>query len=124
MGIIEEIEQKYTKKDLGFCNVGDTVRVFSKIKEGDKERLQAFEGTVIKKRGGGVSEVFTVRKIVMGIGVEKTFPFNSPRVDSIKVIKSGKVRRAKLYYLRKRIGSKALKIEEAVEQQAKQPAAK
>ena len=105
------------KKDVSPFNVGDTVRVFSKIKEGDKERLQAFEGTVIKKRGGGIREVFTVRKIVQGIGVEKTFPINSPRVEKIKVMKSGKTRRAKLYYLRKRIGSRAIKIEE-VEQQS------
>jgi len=117
------MEQKFMKKEVTPFNVGDTVRVFSKIKEGDKERLQAFEGTVIKKRGGGMREVFTVRKIVQGIGVEKTFPVNSPRMEKIKVIKSGKTRRAKLYYLRKRIGSRALKIEE-VEQQQPQTTAK
>lgn len=122
MGIIQDMEKKFQKKEVSPFNVGDTVRVFSKIKEGDKERLQAFEGTVIKKRGGSLREVFTVRKIVQGIGVEKTFPVHSPRLEKIKVIKSGKTRRAKLYYLRKRIGSKALKIEE-VEQQS-QPAAK
>ena len=118
MGVIEDIEKNNMKKELPNVNVGDTVRIFSKIIEGDKERLQAFEGTVIKKRGGGLREVLTVRKIVHGIGVEKTFPFHSPKVDKIKVIKSGQVRRAKLYYLRKRVGSKALKIEEATEQQA------
>lgn len=123
MGIIQDMEQKFMKKEVTPFNVGDTVRVFSKIKEGDKERLQAFEGTVIKKRGGGMREVFTVRKIVQGIGVEKTFPVNSPRMEKIKVIKSGKTRRAKLYYLRKRIGSRALKIEE-VEQQQPQTTAK
>ena len=118
MGIIQDIESKQMKKDAPSFNVGDTVRVFSKIIEGDKERLQAFEGTVIKKRGGGIRAVFTVRKVVQGVGVEKTFPVNSPKVDKIKVIKSGQARRAKLYYLRKRIGSRALKIEEAKEQQA------
>jgi large subunit ribosomal protein L19 len=112
MSIISDIESKQMKKDLTKFNVGDTVRVFSKIIEGDKERLQAFEGTVIKKRGGGVREVFTVRKIVQGIGTEKTFPVHSPKVAQVKVIKSGKVRRAKLYYLRGRVGSKALKIDE------------
>ena len=90
MGIIQDIENKQIKKDVPRFNVGDTVRVFSKIIEGDKERLQAFEGTVIKKRGGGLREVLTVRKVVQGIGVEKTFPVNSPKVDKIKVIKSGK----------------------------------
>lgn len=118
MGIIQDIENKQIKKDVPSFNVGDTVRVFSKIIEGDKERLQAFEGTVIKKRGGGVRAVLTVRKVVQGIGVERTFPVNSPKVDKIKVIKSGQARRAKLYYLRKRIGSRALKVEDAQEQQA------
>jgi len=113
MGIIEDIEKSFSKKEITKFNVGDTIRVFLKIIEGDKERLQAFEGTVIKKRGGGVREVFTVRKIIQGIGVEKTFPMHSPRVERIKVIKSGSTRRAKLYYLRKRVGSKALRIEEA-----------
>ncbi len=113
MGMIQDLEDKFKKKEMPKFNVGDTVRVFSKIVEGDKERLQAFEGTVIKKRGGGIREVFTVRKIVQGIGVEKTFPVHSPRVDKVKVIKSGRTKRAKLYYLRKRVGSKALRIEEA-----------
>jgi len=113
MGIISDIEKNNMKKEVQKVNVGDTVRVFSKIKEGDKERLQAFEGTVIKNRGGSIRQVITVRKVVQGIGVEKTFPLHSPRVEKIKVMKSGKVRRAKLYYLRKRVGSKALRIEEA-----------
>ena len=119
MGIIADMEKSFMKKETTSFNVGDTVRVFSKIIEGDKERLQAFEGTVIKKRGGSLREVFTVRKVVQGIGVEKTFPVHSPRVDKIKVIKSGKTRRAKLYYLRNRVGSKALKIEEAVQTETK-----
>ncbi len=113
MSIISDIEKGFMKKEIPVFNVGDTVRVFSKIIEGDKERLQAFEGTVIKKRGRGIGEVVTVRKMVQGIGVEKTFPLHSPRVDKIKVIKAGRARRAKLYYLRKRIGSQALRVAEA-----------
>jgi len=113
MSIISDMEKSFMKKEIPSYNVGDTVRVFSKIIEGDKERLQAFEGTVIKKRGRGIGEVFTVRKMVQGIGVEKTFPLHSPRVEKIKVLKSGRARRAKLYYLRGRIGSRALRVEEA-----------
>ena len=113
MGIILDMEKSFMKKEIPSYNVGDTIRVFSKIIEGDKERLQAFEGTVIKKRGRGIGEVFTVRKMVQGIGVEKTFPLHSPRVEKIKVLKSGRARRAKLYYLRGRIGSRALRVEEA-----------
>lgn len=119
MSIVSDVENKFMKKDIPDFNVGDTVRVFSKIIEGDKERLQAFEGTIIKKRGRGIGEVFTIRKVVQGVGVEKTFPLHSPRVEKIKVVKSGRPRRAKLYYLRKRIGSKALRINEAT---LKQPA--
>jgi len=118
MSIVQEVEKNFLKKEIPSFNVGDTVRVFSKIIEGDKERLQAFEGTVIKKRGKGIGEVVTVRKIVQGIGVEKTFPLHSPRVDKIKVLKSGRPRRAKLYYLRGRIGSKALRVEEAGTEQS------
>ncbi|MFC1766949.1 50S ribosomal protein L19 [Candidatus Margulisiibacteriota bacterium] len=114
MTIISQIEKENAKKEVPDFNVGDTVRVFAKIIEGEKERLQAFEGTVIKRQGGGVRETFTVRKVVHSIGVERTFPIHSPKVDKIKVIKQGKVRRAKLYYLRDRIGSKATRIEEAV----------
>jgi large subunit ribosomal protein L19 len=113
MSVISDIEKSFMKKEIPVFNVGDTVRVFSKIIEGDKERLQAFEGTVIKKRGRSIGEVVTVRKMVQGIGVEKTFPLHSPRVDKIKVIKAGRARRAKLYYLRGRIGSQALRVAEA-----------
>ena len=113
--IISQIETENMKKETTAFGVGDTIRVFAKIVEGDKERLQAFEGTVIKKQGGSIRETFTVRKIVQGVGVERTFPIHSPKVDKIKVIKKGKVRRAKLYYLRDRIGSKATRIEEATE---------
>jgi large subunit ribosomal protein L19 len=118
MSIILDMEKSFMKKEIPSYNVGDTIRVFSKIIEGDKERLQAFEGTVIKKRGRGIGEVFTVRKMVQGIGVEKTFPLHSPRVEKIKVLKSGRARRAKLYYLRGRIGSRALRVEEAGKEQA------
>ncbi len=113
MSILSDVEKIFMKKETPAFNVGDTVRVFSKIIEGDKERLQAFEGVVIKKRGRGIGEVMTVRKMVQGIGVEKTFPLHSPRLDKIKVVRFGRTRRAKLYYLRKRIGSKAIKIEDS-----------
>lgn len=119
MDIIKEIESKYLKKDIPEFKSGDTVRVFSKIKEGDKERIQAFEGIVLKKQGGGISKTFTVRKLVQGVGVERTFPMHSPYITKINVVKSGKVRRAKLYYMRKRIGASATRIEEAVEKEAK-----
>ncbi|MGN0172670.1 MAG: 50S ribosomal protein L19 [Acutalibacteraceae bacterium] len=91
--------------------IGDTVRVEVKIREGERERLQAFEGTVIAKRGSGVAETFTVRRISYGVGVERVFPLHSPNVDSVKVIRHGKVRRSKLYYLRDRVG-KAAKVKE------------
>ncbi len=110
--IIHEIEKSKMKKKIPEFRVGDTVRVFSRIVEGGKERLTPFEGIVIKRQGGGIRENFTVRRIVQDVGVEKTFPLHSPKVENIKVIKSGKVRRAKLYYLRKRIGAAATKIEE------------
>jgi len=114
MSIISEINKENMKKEIPEFEVGDTVRVFAKIIEGEKERLQAFEGTVIKRQNGGIGETFTVRKVFQGVGVERTFPIHSPKVDKVKVIKQGKVNRAKLYYLRKRIGSKATRIEEAV----------
>ena len=116
MGAINEIEKQQMKKDVTAFNVGDTIRVQVKIVEGDKERLQAFEGIVIKRQGGGARETTTVRKIVDGIGVERIFPIHSPMVDSIKVMRKGKVRRAKLYYLRGLTGSRATKVEEAVQQ--------
>ena len=116
MGAINEIEKQQMKKDVTAFNVGDTIRVQVKIVEGDKERLQAFEGIVIKRQGGGARETTTVRKIVDGIGVERIFPIHSPMVDSIKVMRKGKVRRAKLYYLRSLTGSRATKVEEAVQQ--------
>lgn len=111
MGIIDDIEKSQMKKEPPKFNVGDTVRVYSKIKEGEKERIQIFEGTVIKRQGGANRETFTVRKIVQGIGVERIFPVHSPKVEKVEVKKEGKVRRAKLYYLRKRIGTRAIKID-------------
>ena len=110
--IIRSIEQSQLRTDLPKFNIGDTVRVFVKVVEGSRERLQAFEGTVIAKRNGSSRETFTVRRMSYGIGVERTFPLHSPRVDHIEVIRSGKVRRAKLYYLRNLQG-KAAKIKEA-----------
>ncbi|MBU0672439.1 MAG: 50S ribosomal protein L19 [Candidatus Margulisbacteria bacterium] len=112
MGVIEDIEKSQMKKEIQPFKVGDTIKVFSKIIEGGKERSQGFEGIVIKRQGGGVGETFTVRKIVQGIGVERTFPLHSPKVEKISVLRSGKVRRAKLYYLRKRVGSQAIRVEE------------
>ncbi len=110
-GIIDQIIQENLKANVPQFNVGDTVKVFVKVVEGAKERLQGFEGVVIAKRHGGISETFTVRRLSFGIGVERTFPIHSPKIDRIEVIKKGKVRRAKLYYLRGRTG-KAAKVKE------------
>ena len=109
--IIRSIKAKQIRNDRPQFNVGDTVNVWVKVVEGSHERLQAFAGTVIAKRNGGVRETFTVRRVSYGIGVERTFPLHSPRVDRIEVVRRGKVRRAKLYYLRTRQG-KAAKIKE------------
>ena len=110
--IIRSIEKAQLRTDLPQFGIGDTIRVFVKVVEGSRERLQAFEGTVIAMRNGGVRETFTVRRVSYGIGVERTFPIHSPRVDRVEVIRHGKVRRAKLYYLRSLQG-KAAKIKEA-----------
>ena len=110
--IIRSIEQAQLKKDVPAFRIGDTVRVEVKVVEGTRERLQAYEGVVIARRNGSCRETFTVRRTSYGVGVERTFPLHSPRVDSIKVIRKGKVRRAKLYYLRERSG-KAAKVKEA-----------
>lgn len=109
--IIAEIEKEYMKKDVPQFSVGDTVRVSVKVKEGNRERIQVFEGIVIAKKNGSVSETFTVRRISFGVGVERTFPLHSPRITAIDVVKHGKVRRAKLYYLRN-LSGKAAKIKE------------
>ena len=113
MNIITAIEQEYVKNDVPVIKVGDTVKVHIKIKEGSRERIQIFEGYVLKKQNGGINETFTVRRIASGVGVEKTFPLHSPLVEKIEVVHYGKVRRAKLNYLRDRIG-KAAKVKEIV----------
>lgn len=104
MDVIRELEKDFMKKETTDFKVGDTVRVAVKIKEGDKTRNQAFEGIVIAKKGSGLKETFTVRHIAFGEGVERVFQAHSPSIDSIKIVKKGKVKRARLYYLRKRIG--------------------
>lgn len=111
--IIKNIEASQLKQELPEFNVGDTVKVYAKIKEGNRERTQVFEGTVLKKQNGGVRETFTVRKSSNGIGVEKTWPINSPHVEKVEVIRRGKVRRAKLNYLRERTG-KSAKVKEVI----------
>ena len=111
--IIKEIEQAQLKENVPAFNVGDTVKVYGKIKEGSRERIQIFEGTVIKKQGGSNRATFTVRKNSNGVGVEKTWPLHSPNVEKVEVVRMGKVRRAKLYYLRDRVGKKA-KVKELV----------
>src|SRR5574344_2478573 len=108
MNIVDIIENENLRKnELAPFNIGDTVKVFVKIKEGDKERLQSYEGTVISKRNGSVRETFTVRRISYGIGVERTFPYNSPLIDHVEVTRQGKAKRSKLYYLRDLTGKKA-----------------
>ena len=109
--IIDAINQENVKSVVPQFNVGDTVKVMIKVIEGDRERLQAFEGIVIARKHGGISETFTVRRLSFGVGVEKTFPIHSPKVADIQVVRHGKVRRAKLYYLRARTG-KAAKVKE------------
>ena len=111
--IIKNIEAAQLKENVPSFNVGDTVKVYAKVKEGSRERIQVFEGTVLKKQGGGARETFTVRKNSNGIGVEKTWPLHSPSVEKVEVIRLGKVRRAKLNYLRDRVGKKA-KVKELV----------
>lgn len=107
MDIIKSIEHEQLKEKVPVLDVGNTVRVHAKIKEGNRERIQVFEGIIIKKQGGGLNETFTVRKISYGVGVEKTFLLHSPMVEKIEVVRVGKARRAKLYYLRDRVGKSA-----------------
>lgn len=109
--LIEELTKDQLRQDLPNFRPGDTLRVHVKVTEGNRERIQVFEGVVIKRQGGGISETFTVRKVSYGVGVERTFPLHSPKIDKIEVIRRGKVRRAKLYYLRKLHG-KAARINE------------
>lgn len=113
MDIIKAIEQEYIKQDIPEFKVGDTVKVHLKIKEGNRERIQIFEGFVLKRQNGGLGETFTVRRIASGVGVEKTFPIHSPNISKIELVKEGKVRRAKLNYMRERTG-KAAKIKSKV----------
>lgn len=109
--LIKTIEQEQMRTDHPEFGPGDTVRVHVKVVEGNNERIQVFEGVVIRKRGGGLSETFTVRKVSQGVGVERTFPLHSPRIEKIEVVRHGRVRRARLYYLRERSG-KAARIKE------------
>ena len=111
--IIRELEKEQLRSDLPKLEIGDTVRVYVKVVEGTRERLQNFEGIVIKMQGGGIRKTFTVRRISYGVGVERTFPYHSPRIGRIEVVRHGVVRRAKLYYLRERTG-KAAKIKERI----------
>ena len=111
--IIRKIEAEQLKENVPQFNVGDTVKVYGKIKEGNRERIQVFEGTVLKKQGGSTRATFTVRKTSNGVGVEKTWPLHSPNVEKVEVVRRGKVRRAKLNYLRNRVG-KAAKVKELV----------
>ncbi|TAH60036.1 MAG: 50S ribosomal protein L19 [Gottschalkiaceae bacterium] len=113
MDLIKAIESEQLKTDIPEFKVGDTVRVFVKVVEGSRERLQAFEGFVLKRQGGGLTETFTVRRVAYGVGVERTFPIHSPRIDRIEIVRKGKVRRAKLNYMRERVG-KAAKIKETM----------
>ena len=105
--LIREIEKEQLKSNVEECRVGDTVKVHAKVKEGQRERIQIFEGTVLKRQGGGARETFTVRKLSGGVGVERTWPVHSPNVDRIEVVRHGKVRRAKLTFLRGRVGKSA-----------------
>ena len=113
MDLMQAFTEKYKKAEPPVVAIGDTVRVHLKVKEGNRERIQVFEGTVIAKKHGGIEESFTVRRISYGVGVEKVFPVHAPSVAKIEVVRHGKVRRAKLYYLRNRVG-KAAKIKEAL----------
>ena len=111
MTIIDQIEKEQLRNDITPFNIGDTVRVMVKVKEGEKERIQAYEGVVIAKKGSSIRETFTVRRVSFGIGVERTFPLHSPRIDKIIVVRKGKVRRAKIYYIRD-LSGKAAKVKE------------
>ena len=111
MDLIKELNKEALQKEITNVQVGDTIRVHVKVKEGSRERIQVFEGTVIAKKHGGIEETITVRRISYGVGVEKVFPVHSPSIDHIEVVRSGKVRRAKLYYLRGRVG-KSAKVKE------------
>lgn len=107
MDLIQAFTQEQMKKEVPVFNIGDTVRIHNRIVEGNRERIQIYEGTVIARQGGGLTETFTVRRITYGVGVEKIFPIHSPNVEKVEVTRRGKVRRAKLYYLRDRVGKQS-----------------
>ncbi|MEA4921304.1 MAG: 50S ribosomal protein L19 [Clostridiaceae bacterium] len=113
MDLIKKLTDSQLKADVGNFGVGDTVKVYAKIKEGARERIQVFEGTVIAKKHGGIQETVTIRRMSYGVGVEKTFPIHSPNIEKFEVVRKGKVRRAKLYYLRDRVG-KAAKVKQDI----------
>ena len=113
MDLMKAFTEKHLKAEPPKCDVGDTVRVHIKVKEGNRERIQVFEGTVIAKKHGGIEETITVRRVSYGVGVEKVFPIHAPAVEKIEVVRKGKVRRAKLYYLRDRVG-KSAKVKERI----------
>ena len=113
MDLLKQFTNKYAKGEIPQANVGDTVRVHIKVKEGSRERIQIFEGTVIARKHGGIEETITVRRLSYGVGVEKVFPLHAPTVEKIETVRKGKVRRAKLYYLRDRVG-KAAKVKESL----------
>lgn len=113
MDALKQIVSGQLKSEMPELNIGDTVKVSVKIKEGDRERIQVFEGTIIARRGGGISESFTVRRVSYGVGVERVFPIHSPNVEKVEIIRRGRVRRSKLYYLRDRVG-KAAKVKEQI----------
>ena len=111
--IIRQIENEQLKENIPQFGIGDTVRVYARIKEGNRERVQSFEGTVVRRQNGGIRENFTVRRVAYGVGVERVFPVHSPNVAKVEVIRNGKVRRSKLYYLRDRVG-KSAKVKEKI----------
>ena len=113
MDMIKAFTSEQLKENVPVIRIGDTIRVHNKIKEGSRERIQMFEGTVIAKNNGGIAETFTVRRVAYGVGVEKTFPIHSPNVAKVELVRNGRVRRAKLYYLRDRVG-KAAKVKEQI----------
>ena len=113
MDLMQSFNEKYLKAEPPKVEVGSTVRVHIKVKEGNRERIQVFEGTIIAKKHGGISETFTVRRVSHGCGVERVFPVHSPNIEKVELVRSGKVRRSKLYYLRDRVG-KAAKVKEAI----------
>lgn len=113
MDLIKKLTESQLKEDAGNFNVGDTIKVHAKIKEGTRERVQVFEGTVIARKHGGIQETITVRRVSYGVGVEKTFPVHSPNIEKFEIVRKGKVRRAKLYYLRNRVG-KAAKVKQDI----------